>query len=468
MYEPPDYTEYTLDQLYDVYYHVDRDQYPENYQAIVNEIKNRKAELPVSIDNQNKSHVEEVSSKEKWFTSPAALDSLPFPSKYIFLGLLIPALIWLFMSLLGQWEFIRYRPWIATPAFFFLQFLFYVSMIVFAVIICKKLLYWPLAHMKSFRQVLSELLKSLLILLPINFIIGAIVLTVGAVFDINIKETHFVQVASFGFNSWQLIILLILGFTITPVIEELFFRGFLYNALKTRTSLSIATIIQAAIFTFYHQYDLLASLTVFLLGIALAIIYEKRKNLLAPIFVHGLSNALIMIPLLVLSFQNLHPVAANWDEAQQNPDWLSSSVPTYVERQANGVEQWEYAIDTWGSRGARKWKMEANAFNAIPLWFPEDNTASAKAKLGIVTIYYQYLRDYRRAILAAEELIASYPYQKEQCASALTKKGWSYYMIKEFKKSREAFQTVINKYYDNQDQVESAQEGLKWLQSIGY
>ena len=27
----PDYTEYTLDQLYDAYHHIDKDKYPERY-----------------------------------------------------------------------------------------------------------------------------------------------------------------------------------------------------------------------------------------------------------------------------------------------------------------------------------------------------------------------------------------------------------------------------------------------------
>ena len=45
-YQTPDYSKYTLDELYDVYYVVDRKNYPENYKAIVSEFKKRRAELP--------------------------------------------------------------------------------------------------------------------------------------------------------------------------------------------------------------------------------------------------------------------------------------------------------------------------------------------------------------------------------------------------------------------------------------
>ena len=46
-YQTPDYSKYSLDELYDVYYVVDRNNYPDNYKAIVSEIKKRKAELPL-------------------------------------------------------------------------------------------------------------------------------------------------------------------------------------------------------------------------------------------------------------------------------------------------------------------------------------------------------------------------------------------------------------------------------------
>lgn len=42
----PDYSNYTLEELFQSYYNVDKERYPENYQAIVNELKKRKADIP--------------------------------------------------------------------------------------------------------------------------------------------------------------------------------------------------------------------------------------------------------------------------------------------------------------------------------------------------------------------------------------------------------------------------------------
>jgi tetratricopeptide (TPR) repeat protein len=172
--------------------------------------------------------------------------------------------------------------------------------------------------------------------------------------------------------------------------------------------------------------------------------------------------------LLVVAVGNLHSVAESFEEAAKNPYWLASEPPRYVERKATGNEQWKYAIDTWGSRGTKQWKKEANAFQAVSLWFPDDRTSAAKAKLGLVVIYHYYLRDYRRAIVAARELRHMYPDQGEQCASALSHEGWSYYMLKDFNNSRKAFIEVIKHYFEYAVAMKSAQKGIKWLNSIGH
>ena len=41
----PDYSKYTLDQLYDVYDHLDRDRYPDRFKVVVDYIEKRKVEL---------------------------------------------------------------------------------------------------------------------------------------------------------------------------------------------------------------------------------------------------------------------------------------------------------------------------------------------------------------------------------------------------------------------------------------
>ena len=213
---------------------------------------------------------------------------------------------------------------------------------------------------------------------------------------------------------------------------------------------------------------LLNTLIVFLGGVGLALAYEKRKTLLSPIFVHIMKNAMFMVPILFLALQNFYIPAKTWSEAKIKPKWLKSNPPKQIERQNNGSEQWQYAIDTWGSKGSKKWKMEVNAFEAVCFWFPEDETSCAKARLSIGTVYSGYLMDQRRAIIEVDKLLSQYPDEKEQIAQALCVKGWAYYMLKDFKCSKECFDKVIDEFKEYDYSYESAKQGIKWLNDLGY
>jgi len=82
--------------------------------------------------------------------------------------------------------------------------------------------------------------------------------------------------------------------------------------------------------------------------------------------------------------QNFYIPAETWNEAKANPNWLNASPTEDIKQQKNGTQQRQYAIDTWGSRGSRQWKMEANAFNAVCIWFLKIEQNARKLKLGIV------------------------------------------------------------------------------------
>lgn len=62
----PDYSKYTLDQLYDVHGHVDREKYPDRFQAVVGEIERRKSD-PVFLQQEEKAKAEQR-EKEKYNT----------------------------------------------------------------------------------------------------------------------------------------------------------------------------------------------------------------------------------------------------------------------------------------------------------------------------------------------------------------------------------------------------------------
>ncbi len=181
---------------------------------------------------------------------------------------------------------------------------------------------------------------------------------------------------------------------------------------------------------------------------------------------HFMINAIVLIPVLVLIGMNLHTPAKTWSQAATEPDWLDLSTFDDIDRKENGLQQKQYAIDTWGSMGARRWKREVKAFEAVCYFYPEDREACAKARLGIVVVYSTYLMDYRRAVVQAQQLLQEYADQKEVCAEALSRMGWSYYMIRDFNNSRQSFDRVVAEFKEYEYAFVSAQQGIEWLNSV--
>lgn len=390
----------------------------------------------------------------------------PFPLKNIILGVTIPAAITLTYISLFRLDFIRYRPWIAQHIAWAGVLLQQFSLILLYFVLCKKKKSWRLFRPQSFPKILIEFLVAFLVAVVILLVMGLIALTVKWIFKIEMPTDKIVQGMKLAPNSYVLIVILITGIAIAPLCEELYVRGFLYNALKTRFPMLIAVLLQAVIFAFLHFRSLLVGCFIFLISIPLALIYERRKTLLSPIFLHGALNAFVFIPIMILMLQNIHFPASDWSEAAIPPAWYRFEPDSRIEKQENATRQRQYAIDTWGSLGKRQWKREVNAFEAVCYWFPEDQEACAKARQGIATVYCDYLRDYRRAINETEKVLSEYPQQKEICARALAVKGWSYYRLKYLQKSRETFNRIVKDFNEYEDILHSANQGILQLDKI--
>ena len=89
--------------------------------------------------------------------------------------------------------------------------------------------------------------------------------------------------------------LLVMVSRLAPVAEEVFFRGMLYNWLRRRLHVVVAAPVQAVIFGLGHHFGPADTAAVMLIGLGLALLYEWRKTLLAPILMHAMVNALAMV-----------------------------------------------------------------------------------------------------------------------------------------------------------------------------
>lgn len=84
---------------------------------------------------------------------------------------------------------------------------------------------------------------------------------------------------------------------VAPVVEETFFRGFIYGWLRKRLAVPWAAIISGLFFAAVHfEPVIFAPLAV--LGIVLALLYEYSRSLLPGVIVHGTFNFIEILQIL--------------------------------------------------------------------------------------------------------------------------------------------------------------------------
>ena len=79
-----------------------------------------------------------------------------------------------------------------------------------------------------------------------------------------------------------------------PILEELLFRGLIYKRLRNTCNSFVAAIISSLAFGISHG-NLVQFLYAFLAGMLLAYVYEKYKNLWAPILFHLCANTISVL-----------------------------------------------------------------------------------------------------------------------------------------------------------------------------
>jgi hypothetical protein len=89
---------------------------------------------------------------------------------------------------------------------------------------------------------------------------------------------------------------------LAPIAEELFFRGVVFNAYLRERGPRLAYIGSAALFAVIHL-SIVALLPIFLLGLALAWVYDRTGSLLAPIVMHAVVNGISVAIALLVRFE---------------------------------------------------------------------------------------------------------------------------------------------------------------------
>jgi membrane protease YdiL (CAAX protease family) len=130
--------------------------------------------------------------------------------------------------------------------------------------------------------------------MPVVFIIGILVYVLLNIFKLTPPPQPIVELFLMEKNTALVFGSSIIAAFFGPVIEEIFFRGVMYNAVKRKLGVFRGILITSVLFSFLHthafSYFLVGFIPIAILGAALAYLYEKTGSLIPSITLHILNN----------------------------------------------------------------------------------------------------------------------------------------------------------------------------------
>jgi len=102
------------------------------------------------------------------------------------------------------------------------------------------------------------------------------------------------KIASGGVNAGLIALLVITLVVLAPICEEIFFRGYLYPALRNRMNRQPAMVLNGLLFAAAH-FELIGFVPRAVLGYGLCYIYERNRTLGGSITGHALYNGLVLL-----------------------------------------------------------------------------------------------------------------------------------------------------------------------------
>ena len=110
---------------------------------------------------------------------------------------------------------------------------------------------------------------------------------------------------SYKISSLPLIVTVVSSGIIGPILEELLFRGIVYNKLLTFNSHKKACIITSIMFSLMHFPNIITMIYTFILSFIMIYLYDKYKSLHASIIFHIAINSTILVLIYTLVKDNI-------------------------------------------------------------------------------------------------------------------------------------------------------------------
>lgn len=157
-------------------------------------------------------------------------------------------------------------------------------------------------HRKHFLFHVVFGISSYCMFLPVFFILYFITVQISRMLGIQLEPQTILYLISddSNFTSTQFKVIIMFVAVLGPFFEEVFFRGFLYRALKRHFGFWVGLIINAFIFSLIH-WNIQVFLPIFGLGIVLALLVERTGSLIPSIIMHILVNSVSLTMLLSMS-----------------------------------------------------------------------------------------------------------------------------------------------------------------------
>ncbi|WP_415579348.1 lysostaphin resistance A-like protein [Filibacter tadaridae] len=154
-----------------------------------------------------------------------------------------------------------------------------------------KRLSWKEVGVKSFSK---KYWRKIPIWLLITIILSVAVLLLTSLLG-NSADNSKTESLQQNINLFTILIGIISAGVVSPVYEEIFYRGFIHRWLRVRLGMNWGIVISSLLFTIAHFPTLNAMPVNFINGVMFAWVYEKTGSVIPGMIVHGVFNIIAVL-----------------------------------------------------------------------------------------------------------------------------------------------------------------------------
>lgn len=173
----------------------------------------------------------------------------------------------------------------------------YINSKALLIILIVSIIFLPILYkvFKKYKEKNNFKIKNIFI--PIAFGVSICLIYNITLFQLN---NIFNFTNKFEISSIPIIVQIICSGLLGPILEELLFRGIVYNKLKEFNKPMTAIILSSVIFSLFHS-NIIDAIYAFGVSFILIYMYEKYKTLKAPIITHICLNTTIILMLNLIN-----------------------------------------------------------------------------------------------------------------------------------------------------------------------